>query len=222
MRTFKTLLKGAALVALSSFVLGCAGGPVEIGPSPIVKSTIVEAGRTEVTVAAPDGFCIDRATIDENPRGAFMFLSDCRVLETPDGTTLARLPISAILTASISASGLGEPEEPLDVALTSLKGFLASPVGLFTLGKSHVEGAVSILNTKQTDAALYVLVQDAAFDDDAGASNRYWRAFTEMNGRLMVLTVTGYVDGDSGEARSLRILRAFVSATINANLVAQE
>ncbi len=215
MRTFKFLTKGAALVALC-VVVACTGvQDSATGPTPIPKAVRVTAGDVAIVVASPDGFCIDRATITENTKGAFMFLSDCRVVAATGKA--GRLPISAILTASISPTGLAGRENGLKPALGTLGQFLATPVGVFTLGKSHVDGATSILQTKQTDTALYLLVEDKGFSDDAGVSNRYWRAFTEVNGRLVALSVTGYSDSDREEKRSLRIIRAFVQAIVDAN-----
>jgi hypothetical protein len=147
-----------------------------------------------------------------------MFLSDCRVVASTGKA--ARVPISSILTASVSPTGLAGSENGMKPALSTLGQFLATPVGVFTLGKSHVKGATSILQTKQTDTALYLLVEDKAFSDDAGVSNRYWRAFTEVNGRLVALSVTGYSDSDPEEKRSLRIIRAFVQAVVDANAAA--
>ncbi len=215
MRIFNFLTKGAALVALS-VVVACTGvQDTATGPTPIPKAVRVTAGDVAIVIASPNGFCIDRATIAETVSGAFMFLSDCRVVASTGKA--ARMPISSILTASISPSGLAGSENGMKPALDTLGQFLATPVGVFTLGKSHVNGAVSILETKQTDTALYLLVEDKAFSDDAGVSNRYWRAFTEVNGRLVALSVTGYSDSDPEEKRSLRIIRAFVQAVVDAN-----
>ena len=218
MRIFNRLTRGAALVALFA-VFACTGVQQNgaTGPTPIPKAVRVVAGDVEVVIASPNGFCIDRATIDENSRGTFMFLSDCRVVA---GTgKAARMPISTILTASISPTGLAGSENGMKPALNALGQFLATPVGVFTLGKSHVNGAISVLQAKQTDTALYLLVEDKAFTDSTGVSNRYWRAFTEVNGRLVGLSVTGYSDSDPEEARSLRIIRAFVQAIVDANAV---
>ena len=215
MRIFNFLTKGAALVALS-VVVACTGvQDTATGPTPIPKAVRVSAGDVAVVIASPDGFCIDRATIVEKASGAFMFLSDCRVIASTGKA--ARVPISSILTASISPTGLAGSENGMKPALDALGQFLATPVGVFTLGKSHVNGATSILQTKQTDVALYLLVEDKAFSDDAGVSSRYWRAFTEVNGRLVALSVTGYSDSDPEEKRSLRIIRAFVQAVVDAN-----
>ena len=215
MRIYNILTKGAALVALS-VVVACTGvQDTATGPTPIPKAVRVTAGDVAVVIASPNGFCIDRATIAENANGAFMFLSDCRVVASTGKA--ARVPISSILTASISPTGLAGIENGMKPALSTLEQFLATPVGVFTLGKSHVDGAVSILQTKQTDTALYLLVEDKAFSDDAGVSSRYWRAFTSVNGRLVALSVTGYSDSDPDEKRSLRIIRAFMQAIVDAN-----
>lgn len=218
MRIFNILIKGAALAALTLLV-ACSGVQQDAtGPTPIPKAVRVTAGDVDLVVAAPNGFCIDRATIDENRRGTFMFLSDCRVVASTGKA--ARVPISSILTASISPTGLVGSENGVKPALAALGQFLSTPVGAFTLSKSHVDGATSILQTKQTDVALYLLVEDTAFDGSAGVSNRYWRAFTEVNGRLVALSVTGYSDSDPEEDRSLRIIRGFVQSIIDANVTA--
>lgn len=218
MPTFKRIRHWAALAALSLLLLGCTGGPVAdggLGPTPIPQSVMVTAGDVAITIAAPPGFCVDRATIDENPRGVFMFLSDCQKVA---GTgRAARMPLSAILTASISPTGLIGSENGAKPALKALGEFLASPVGLFSMGKSNEDGAVEILKAKQSDVALYVLVQDSAYRDPAGASSRYWRAFSEINGRLVALSVTGYAKNDQDEERALRIIRAFMQAIRDAN-----
>ncbi len=219
MRIFDRINRRAALLVFTAVLAGCAGLPTSDGqmfPSPIPQSVVVTAGGVDVVIAAPPGFCVDRPTIDENPRGVFMFLSDCRRVEATG--QMGRMPISALLTASVSPTGLAGSENGLKPALAALGEFLASPVGLFSMGKSNVDGAVSIIKAKQSDVALYILLEDSAFTDEAGASNRYWRAFTEINGRLVALSVTGYAKNDKEEERALRIIRAFMQATRDANM----
>lgn len=214
----KSLIKKISLIIATTLVISCTGGPTNIGPlgeNPIPQSVTVKAGNIPVTVTAPQGFCVDRATIDENPRGVFMFLSDCGRSKTTGRST--RRPITAILTASISPSGLIGREKGLDAALKDLGNFLATPVGLFSMSKSNVDGATTIIKAKRSDRALYILVQDDAYSDEAGASKRFWRAFSEVNGRLVALSVTGYSKNDPNEERSLRIIRAFMQAMLDSN-----
>jgi len=217
MPIFRNLRRAGLALALGVLLLGCSVGPTADGrfPSPIPQSVQVAVGGVPLTIAAPPGYCVDRATVDENPRGVFMFLSDCqRVASTG---LMARMPLSAILTASISPTGLAGSDAGLKPALGNLGEFLASPIGLFSMGKSNVDGAVKILTAKRSNVALYLLVEDSAFHDPAGASNRYWRAFTEINGRVVTLSVTSYARNDPDEARALRVMRAFMQATRDAN-----
>ena len=218
MRTFKGHIRGGYLAALSLILIGCAGGQEHLSPGidPVPRAVTVSSADIPVVIAAPQGFCVDRATIDENPQGVFMFLSDCHIRENGRG---ARTPITAILTASVSPSGLPGVEQGLKPALTALAQFLNTPVGAFSLSKSNVEGAANILESKQSERALYLLIHDTAFNDQAGASNRFWRAFTEINGRLVALSVTGYNGNDPDEERALRIIRAFMQTTLDANMV---
>ena len=217
MRIFDRLIKGAALVALSLGLMACVDLQQNkpAGPTPIPSVVRVTVAGGEVAIAAPNGFCIDRATIDQNARGTFMLLSDCHVVASTGEA--ARMPISTILTASISPTGLVGRENGMKSALTGLGEFFKTPVGTLSLGKSQIEGAVSVLQSKQTDVALYLLVQDKAYSDGTGVSPRYWRAFTEVNGRLVALSVTGYSHTDPEEKRSLRIIRAFVQSIIDVN-----
>lgn len=220
MWTCRTYLKGGYFAALSLILFGCDGGQEHLSPGvdPVPRAVTVSSANVPIIIAAPQGFCVDRATIDESPQGVFMFLSDCHIRENGRG---ARTPITAILTASVSPSGLPGVEQGLQPALTALSQFLDTPVGAFSLSKSNIEGAASILESKQSDRALYLLINDAAFNDQAGASNRFWRAFTEINGRLVALSVTGYNGNDTDEERALRIIRAFMQTTLDANVVTQ-
>ena len=219
MRTFKGHIRGGVTAALL-VLIGCAGGQEHLAPGidPVPRAVTISSADVPIVIAAPEGFCVDRATIDDNPQGVFMFLSDCHIRANGRG---ARTPISAILTASVSPSGLPGVEQGLQPALTALAGFLDTPVGAFSLSKSNVEGAATILESKQSDRALYLLIHDAAFNGQAGASNRFWRAFTEINGRLVALSVTGYNGDDPDEERALRIIRAFMQTTLDANMVTQ-
>lgn len=206
--TWLTMIACAGLLSCTGMETG--GGPAKI---PRVKS--VSAGGVKVTIAAPRGFCIDEATLDQNRKGAFVFLSDCAQL---DGVW-RRVPISAVLTASVSPSGLPGAEAGRGPALAALEGFLTNPPGVYTLGKSQVPEAIRALKSHVAGETLYVLVEDRAADNTDGASNRFWRAFTEVNGRLVALSVTGYTRRDREEARALKILEAFVATVIAANAV---
>jgi hypothetical protein len=206
------LFKPRLLLALLPFLAACAFSPTE----GILRTRVVKAGGVDITVAGPPGFCIDERLVDEARVGAFVFLSDCAA-NPGDGPSIARVPISAVLTASISNKGLPGAENGMAAGLAQLEAFLNTPFGQLTLSKSHNPEALHVLSITRTDTAVYAFVQDLTPTTHTGESPRFWRAFTEVNGRLAALSATGYNAADPDQARIKRILEAFVAAMQAAN-----
>jgi hypothetical protein len=200
------------LLALLPFLAACAFSPTE----GIMRSRVVNAGGIDITVAGPEGFCIDERLVDEARVGAFVFLSDCAA-NPGEGPSIARVPISAVLTASISNKGLPGAEAGMDAALAQLETFLNTPFGQLTLSKSHNPATLNVLSITRSDNAVYAFIQDATPTTHTGESPRFWRGFTEVNGRLAALSATGYNAADPEQARIKAILEAFVASMHAAN-----
>jgi len=204
--------KTRLLLALLPFLAACAFSPTE----GILRSRVVNAGGVDITVAGPQGFCIDERLVDEARVGAFIFLSDCAA-NPGEGPSIARVPISAVLTASISNKGLPGAEAGMGPALAQLEAFLRTPFGQLTLSKSHNPDTLNVLSITRTNNAIYAFVQDATPTTHTGESPRFWRAFTEVNGRLAALSATGYNAADLDQKRIKAILEAFVASMHAAN-----
>jgi len=204
--------KTRLLLALLPFLAACAFSPTE----GIMRARVVKAGGVDITVVGPQGFCIDERLVDEARAGAFIFLSDCAA-NPGEGPTIARVPISAVLTASISNKGLPGAEDGMSAALAELQTFLETPFGQLTLSKSRNPDTLNVLSITRTDNAVYAFIQDATPTTHTGESPRFWRAFTEVNGRLAALSATGYNAADPDQARIKTILEAFVAAMHAAN-----
>ncbi len=200
------------LLALIPFIAACTFSPTE----GIMRARVVNAGGVDITVAGPQGFCIDERLVDEARVGAFVFLSDCAT-NPGTGPSIARVPISAVLTASISNKGLPGAQDNLPAALAQLQSFLETPFGQLTLSKSRNPETLNVLEITRTDTAVYAFIQDNTPTTRTGESPRFWRAFTEVNGRLAVLSATGYNAADEEQARIKSILEAFVAAMQAAN-----
>ncbi len=195
----------ALAILLITLASGCAFSPTE----GIHRSLTVKAGGVDVSVAGPPGFCIDERTTDESRVGAFVFLSDCAAtLEA--SPSIARVPISAILTASISNGGLPGMENGTEQALTDLKSFLETPLGQVSLGKSGNSTTITVLELFQNNGAVFAFVEDTTLTTTTGESPRFWRAFTEIGGRLVALSATGYNREDPGQERIKQIITAFI------------
>lgn len=200
------------LLALIPFLAACTLSPTD----GILHSRVVNAGGVDITVAGPQGFCIDERLVDEARVGAFIFLSDCAA-NPGEGPSIARVPISAVLTASISNQGLPGAEDDMSAALGQLQSFLETPFGQLTLSKSRNPETLNVLSITRTDNAIYAFIQDGTSTTRTGESPRFWRAFTEVNGRLAALSATGYNAADEEQARIKAILEAFVDAMQTAN-----
>ena len=200
------------LLALLPFLAACAFSPTE----GIMRARVVRTGGVDVTVSGPPGFCIDERLVDEARVGAFVFLSDCAA-NPGEGPSIARVPISAVLTASISNKGLPGAEAGMAPALAQLETFLNTPFGQLTLSKSHHPETLNVISISHTDNAVYAFIQDATPTTHTGESPRFWRAFTEVNGRLAALSATGYNATDPEQKRIKAIIEAFVASMQAAN-----
>ena len=204
--------KPRLLMALLPFLAACTFSSTE----GILRARVVNAGGVDITVTGPQGFCIDERLVDEARVGAFVFLSDCAA-NAGEGPSIARVPISAVLTASISNKGLPGAENGMGAALAQLEAFLRTPFGQLTLSKSRNPDTLNVISITRTDNAVYAFVQDATPTTHTGESPRFWRAFTEVNGRLAALSATGYNAADPDQERIKAILEAFVAAMHAAN-----
>ena len=191
----------------------CAFSPTE----GIMHERVVRAGGADVVIAGPAGFCIDERLVDEAGAGAFVFLSDCASNPDTSGPTIARVPISAVLTASVSNNGLPGSEAGMVAALSDLKSFLETPFGQLTLSKSHNPNTLTVLSIERDNTAVYAFVEDLTQTTRTGESPRFWRAFTEVGGRLVAISATGYNASDPDQERVKRIIEAFVESLHAAN-----
>ena len=207
------LTRPRLFLALIPFLAACTFSPTE----GILRARTVNSGGTEIVVAGPPGFCIDERLVDEARVGAFIFLSDCAVNPAANGPTIARVPISAVLTASISNKGLPNAEAGMSTALADLQDFLETPFGQLTLSKSRNPETLELLFIERTNNAVYAYIEDLTQTTRTGESPRFWRAFTEVNGRLAALSATGYNAADPDQERIKRILVAFVASMQAAN-----
>jgi len=213
-REFMAFVNLRVLFVLTSvgFLSACAFSPTE----GISREVTVKTAGADVVIAGPEGFCIDERTTDQSRAGAFVFLSDCAMTENA-GPTIARVPISAVLTASVSNSGLPGIERGRETALADLQGFLETPIGQASLGKSGNVLTISVLSITRTENAVIAFIEDTTITTTTAESPRFWRAFTEVGGRLVALSATGYNRSDPEQARIEQIILAFINSLQAAN-----
>ncbi len=198
-----------ALLALAAcdpemMAAGAGGGST---PS---RARLSVAGQA-VTIAAPPGFCIDAGSVTSGDDGAFVLMSDCGKVSQK------RNPIGAALTASVSTGGFAGEGDTAAGSLQELQAFADTREGRSVLGRSGQPERVRILDTQVSGKVLYVLVEDRGAQPIAGIQRQFWRAFLEVNGRLVALSVLGFEGGGMGPQDALNQLAAFARATQAAN-----
>lgn len=197
---------GAALVAL--LALG-ACDPAGVAGSGANRVTVMAAGQP-VTIVAPAGFCVDKRSTTVSKTGAFVLVSDCGLLGLAAPT--GKPPIGAAMTATVSTEGLGDGG-PATQSLAALERYADTPRGRAMVGRSGQSAGVRILQSETKGDVLYLLVEDRGSKQPiAGIDKRFWRAFLEVNGRLIALSQIGFQDGGIDDQAGLTLVASFAAA----------
>ncbi len=183
------------------------------------RAVFVAKGQ-QVALEPANGFCIAPESVDVGPASGFAMIGDCPATATPkDGEAQLEVPraIPALLTVSIAEEPMFAPGSPRGAALTDLERFLATPDGLATVGRSGKADAVSIVETRAIGDALYVHVEDRDVSALPMLAERFWRAFVEVNGRMVLVSLSGFREGPLEADQMLAHLAAQVVAVREAN-----
>ena len=162
------------------------------------------------------------------PRSAFALVTECledRQVEVASaagaGDVLAiTLPRSfpGILTVTVSGEpAFGDGGEAMD----AFEELIASEAGLRLLGRGQNGAAVDILATRRVRGALYVLVEESGASARILAP-RFWRAFAGINGRLILVTVSSFVDREVAEDGMLAFAASQMARLRRANAMAPD
>lgn len=162
----------AAGLALLLALSGCLNGPS-------VRSMALLGG--EVTATTPDGYCLDKAT--SRPGDGFAVIAPCATLGGTD-------PVPAILgvaTVQVGPAGSGA----VDGAEPALRDYLVSDAGAALLSASGSGDMITVLGSQVQQNKVKVHFADAGPPPIEGLQPEEWRAFLDMNGRLVTVAVRG-------------------------------
>lgn len=225
-RSLRTALAGVSLLAL---LAGCEagqmgfGGQVPAGEFAVLTASperaVLSAQGQRVAVEPASGFCVAEDSIETSDRSAFVLIGDCALAS--DGIDLSS-GMPGITTVSISGDPGFSSGGASAADLSALERYLAQPEGRALLGRGGDGAEVSIIETRREGDTLFVLVEDQAAQPVPLLATRFWRGFVELNGRLTVVTVSGFVDAPMDEGQMLRHLGAQVRQLQLANAVPVE
>lgn len=189
-----------AILIAAVLLSACTMGP------PVTQLSVASGA---VTVAAPNGYCIDRSATRDRANGTFVLLGSCSAL-SPNGAE-ARVPV--VLTALVS--------DPLQIATTPNAGtmaqFFKSNDGRAILSRSGQANTLRILQSETRRGILYMKLRDSSPGGDAALTAETWRAFLPLSDRITVLSVRMMADQPVSSDAALSVLRNFVAAVQTAN-----
>jgi hypothetical protein len=163
------------------------------------ERAVFAARGKRIVVEPPQGYCLDEGSVAVTRSAAFALIADCmqdhqEKLENGSGAgraaeiTLPRV-FPGILTVSVS----GEPAYGREAgALDAFEELLGAEVGLKLLGRGNSPAPGGIIATRRIGGALYVLIEEPAAEDAPILAPRFWRAFININGRLVLVTVSSF------------------------------
>lgn len=186
----------ALFVALSACVPTGTGGTG-------TRALAVAGGA--VTIAGPQGYCIDRSASRDSDSGAFVLLGSCASLT---GSRAAGLPPRpAILTASASPLGAGSSD--FATALPGLAQFFQSRAGRAALSRTGRAETVTVERVSAQGGVLYMRLSDSA--EGHGVEAAYWRAVMAVADRIVTLSVLSPKQGPLSSDEQRAVLDRFVA-----------
>ncbi len=184
------------------------------------RRAVFAANGQRIAVEPPEGYCLDDGSLAVSRRSAFALVADCmesQELALANGATGVDppRPFPGILTVTVSGDG-AFGEEP--AAMSAFESLLGTPEGGRLLGRGEGTGPGRVVAAERADGALYVLIEEATAEgSDSIFAPRFWRSFTEINGRLVLVTVSSFSDRPLGEEEMLSFLAAQMLALRQAN-----
>lgn len=199
----------AALAAVAG-VAACTEAPdvtaAGFGFARTAPQTIAVANRS-VVIGGPPGYCIDRPGSKLGGDTAFVVLASCAsITRDPD---LGRPGAFGLLTASVAKEEAAGPG--LLSAPGPLETLLVSEAGRAALARDGRSASVEILDMSRKDGAIMIRLRDSSQAELTGVEDVYWRGLTDLNGRLVTISVVSFVDSPMSADQGLATLRAFLA-----------
>ena len=134
-----------------------------------------------VLATTPDGYCFDAAA--SRIAEGFAMMAPCASLGEPE---------PAPATVGIATVQVGPPgSATVTGAETALRDFLITDAGVALLSQNGNANDIQILSTQAFNGQVMVHFSDAGTPPMPGLQQGEWRAFTDVNGRLVTIAVRG-------------------------------
>lgn len=166
----------------------------------------IAVSQNAVVIAGPRGFCVDPSGTQANSSTPFVMLGNCATIS---GRENAPQPTArAVLTATVA-----EPDPTLQVAGAGaeLQAFFQSEAGRAALARDGDPGKVQVHDSFEEDGIFYIRATDSGNGPVANLSKDQWRAYMDVNNRLVSASVLHFENSPLPAEQGLEVLRVFTS-----------
>lgn len=193
--------KLALAISLCAVLSGCQMAMPELGSGSTKGQTSMRLAESDFVVSAPEGFCVDPASVKDTAQAGFVLMADCAALRGKKRKVDQSR--SVLLTVAIS--------EPLEssgsVTPQALEQFFDTPQGRTTLSRAGDASTVSASMETVRGDTLILHVRDSSPANIDGLARDDWRAFVVINDRLVTLTAASFLGASAANpsAKTLMI-----------------
>jgi hypothetical protein len=158
--------------------------------------------ESNVIVQAPTGYCVDGTA--SKPHNGFAVVAPCVTL----GGTQPTPSTVAVATIQVGPEGSGA----VTGSETALRDFLESDAGTALLSTTGDSDTVTSIEAQAADGRVIVRFNDSAPHGLPGLQSLEWRAFKDVNGRLVTIALRGLASMPLNDSTGIRLLNAMTSA----------
>lgn len=177
-----------------------------------VATTQLSLRGGAVIAAGPNAYCADASA--SRPAVGFAIFATCAAL---GDDTRGTAPIGVVtVQAGPTDSAIVDGQEAAMIA------FLQTAQGAETLSREGDASTVKVQSTKEGEGVVSVRYTDGAPSGVAGQQSLEWRAFLDIKGRLVTVSVRGLKDAPMERSVGSALLRQAIAAIRAANTSAAE
>ncbi|WP_375255528.1 dihydroxy-acid dehydratase [Yoonia sp.] len=165
-----------------------------------VSTRTVTLGDGTIAATSPTGYCVD--TVASQPSRDFAVLAPCATLGggmMPDVVGMATVQVGPADSGSIALDEL------------ALRDFLITDAGARLLSQSGDADDITILSTQAFSNQVMVYFADRGTPPIAGLQSQEWRAFREVDGRLVTIGVRGLAASPLKDGPGAALLKQIIA-----------
>jgi hypothetical protein len=197
-----------ACTALAMALAGCGDGRfadvgAAISRGAPARDRIAVADNA-VVIAGPSGFCVDPRSTKAAGPAPFVMMGNCASISGNSGA--AQPQVQAVLTATVIPMVAAET---FDGTAAQLQAFFMSEEGRRALSRSGNPETVAVQEMFAEGDTFYLRANDTSPGPANNLAAEHWRAYFNVNDRLVSATVLGFQGRQMTPEQGLSVVRDF-------------